>query len=192
MDSLYILYLTLGVLPGTGVCIAFTASMVHVSKQFSKWRPLAVGASVSGIAVGMLVWPPLSSAVADNMGWRGTFLINGALTLHFIPGALLITPANNTGPSNDTTLSLRQAVGSCLQMFKISGAIHISFVYIFLGFSYYTFSSSLPDYLTSTLSTLTSSDAALILSTSGYGGMVSRIVSTGISMEAGREFIHLC
>ncbi|XP_071086263.1 monocarboxylate transporter 13-like [Haliotis cracherodii] len=184
VNDLNVLYFALGVLPGTGACLTYTSTMVHVTKQFSKWRPVAVGISVTGIAIGMLMWPPLSAVTADTTGWRGTCLINGALTLHFIPCAMLITPRNSTNSSDGPVVSLSQTLVSCLQIFRIPGAITVSVAHITLGFSYYTFSTFLPAYVTASLSTITTSEAALIVSTSGYGSMVGRVIFSGISMAS--------
>ncbi|XP_067668188.1 monocarboxylate transporter 13-like [Haliotis asinina] len=186
VNDLNALYFALGALPGTGACLTYTSTMVHVTKQFSKWRPVAVGISVTGIAIGMLTLPPISALAADTTGWRGACLINAALTLHFVPCALLITPRNSTNSSDDPTVSLRQTMVNCLQIFRIPGAITVSIAHITLGFSYYTFSTFLPSYVTASLSSVTTSEAALIVSTSGYGSMAGRVIFSGISMASSK------
>ncbi|XP_046325627.2 monocarboxylate transporter 14-like [Haliotis rufescens] len=89
-SSIHVLYLTLGLLSGVGSSLTFVASTVHVSRQFSRWRPLAIGTASIGGAVGSLTWPPLMSGLVETFGWRGALLINGALLLHMLPGALFI------------------------------------------------------------------------------------------------------
>ncbi|XP_071086288.1 monocarboxylate transporter 13-like [Haliotis cracherodii] len=182
VNDLNVLYFALGVLPGTGACFAYTATMVHVTEQFSKWRPVAVGISVTGLAVGMFTWPPLSAVTADTTGWRGTCLINGALTLHLVPCAMLITPRNSTNSSDGPSVSLRQTVVNCLQVFKIPGTITASIAHIAFGFSLYTFSTFVPEYVTTSISRLTATQAALVVTAPGYGSMAGRIIFSAISM----------
>ncbi|XP_067668186.1 monocarboxylate transporter 13-like [Haliotis asinina] len=180
MNNIYLLYFTLGILPGTGVSIAYTAGMVHVNRQFSKWRPVAVGIAVTGIAIGMLSWPPLSAAVAENMGWRGTFLIYGALTMHFLPCALLIPP-RTVKDVHYPKVSLREIMFNCFKIYRLPGALAFSIAQLTFGFSYYTFATFLPDYLTTSFS-MTSAEAALIVSSSGYGSIFGRVIFCAIAM----------
>ncbi|XP_067668185.1 monocarboxylate transporter 13-like [Haliotis asinina] len=191
VNDLNALYFSLGVFPGTGACLAYTATMIHVTKQFSKWRPVAVGISVTGLAIGMLMWPPLSDVTADTTGWRGTCLINGALTLHFIPCAMLITPKTKPSSSHEQNVSLCQTMVNCLQIFRIPGTVTASIAHITLGFSYYTFNTFVPGYLTSTMSRLTPSQAALIVTAPGYGSMVGRIIFAGISMATEKAAYYI-
>ncbi|XP_071086701.1 monocarboxylate transporter 13-like [Haliotis cracherodii] len=194
MDNIYVLYFTLGVLPGIGVSLVYTATMVHVNKQFSKWRPLAVGTSVTGVAVGILTWPPLSAAVADNMGWRGTFLINGALALHFLPCALWITPRSRSEDSvHCPRVSLRKTIINCFKIYRLPGAFAFSIAQVTFGFCYYTFTTFLPDYVSTPPFNMAASEAALIVSSSGYGSIFGRLIFSGIVMvnTKGSSFIFL-
>ncbi|XP_067668211.1 monocarboxylate transporter 13-like [Haliotis asinina] len=179
MNNIYLLYFTLGIFPGTGVSLAYTAGMVHVNRQFSKWRPIAVGISVTGTAIGMLIWPLLSAAVAENMGWRGTFLINAALTMHFLPCALWITPKNNV---HWPKVSLTETVINCFKIHRLPGAVVFCVALFPFGFGYFTFPTFLPGYVTAPPFSMTSSEAALIVSSSGYGSMIGRVLFSGIAM----------
>ncbi|XP_046325616.1 monocarboxylate transporter 13-like isoform X2 [Haliotis rufescens] len=183
MHNLYVLYFSFGVLPGIGISLGYTANMVNVNTHFSKWRPLAIGVSITGISVGMLIWPPMCSLVSDTLGWQGTFLINGALTLHFIPCALWMTPSNSNDFSNGQSLSVSQTLVNCFQIFRIPGAVTVSIAHVTLGFSYYTFSTFIPEYVTTSMSRLTATQAALVVTTPGYGSMAGRILFSGISMS---------
>ncbi|XP_067668183.1 monocarboxylate transporter 6-like [Haliotis asinina] len=193
MHNLYVLYLTLGVLPGMGICLSYTATMVNVNTQFTKWRPLAVGVSITGLSVGMLIWPPMCSLTADRLGWQGTFLINGALILHFIPCAMWIPPPNTIESPNGQSLSLSQTMVNCFQIFRIPGAVSVSIAHFTLGFSYYTFSTFIPEYVTTSLFKLTTSQAALVVTTPGYGSMAGRVIFSGVSMatERAAKYIFL-
>ncbi|XP_046570701.1 monocarboxylate transporter 4-like [Haliotis rubra] len=182
MNNIYVLYFTLGILPGIGVSLAYTAGMVHLNRQFSKWRPIAVGISVTGTAIGMLTWPLLSAAVAENMGWTGTFLINGALTMNFLPCALWITPRNSKGDVHCPRVSLKETIINCFKIHRLPGALAFCIALLPYGFGYFTFPTFLPDYVTASPFNMTSSEAALIVSSSGYGSMFGRVFFCGIAM----------
>ncbi|XP_071086712.1 monocarboxylate transporter 13-like [Haliotis cracherodii] len=184
VNDLNLMYCALGFLPGAGVCLAYNATMVNVNNQFSKWRPLAVGISVTGIAIGVLVFPPVSAVTADVFGWRGTFLIYGALILHFIPCAVWITPRNNTGDSDSTRVSLGQTIVDFLRLLRSPDVIIVAIAHISLGFGYYTFATFIPDYVTTSPYSMTTSEASLIVSSLGYGSIAGRIIFSGISMAS--------
>ena len=50
-----------------------------VQRWFVRRRGFASGLAVSGIGVGTLVMPPLASLLIEMLGWRGAYLVLGAL-----------------------------------------------------------------------------------------------------------------
>ena len=50
------------------------ANAVVISEYFVRLRPMALGLSFAGVAVGNTVFPIVSSVLIANLGWRGTFL----------------------------------------------------------------------------------------------------------------------
>ena len=50
-----------------------------ISRWFERRRGIALGLSLAGFGVGMLVMPVLASALIAHMGWRGTYRALGAL-----------------------------------------------------------------------------------------------------------------
>ena len=71
------LYLTYGVLAGTGVGIVYGIPIAVVTKWFPDIKGLAVGLTVLGFGVSALVMAPLAQALIETKGILNTFFILG-------------------------------------------------------------------------------------------------------------------
>ncbi|XP_067668184.1 monocarboxylate transporter 3-like [Haliotis asinina] len=192
-SSIYVLYLTLGVLPGVGSSLVFISSTVHLNRLFSRWRPLAAGGATIGGAVAGLVWPQLISSLADAFHWWGALLIHGALVLHMLPCALNIKHKRNM-----TTIQYHIAVpvtwDSKVQKealwkrfrgqvtTKAPGYNSFCLSYFFLGLGIMSFPTFIPDYVMTSLPGHTSSEVALIVSISGAGNILGRCLFSVVAM----------
>ena len=76
--SLWVAYLTYGVGVGVGVGCVYAPMLATVGGWFERRRALALGVTVSGIGLGILVAAPLSARLIDTYGWRVTYLIYAA------------------------------------------------------------------------------------------------------------------
>ena len=74
-SSLWVAYLTYGVGVGVGVGCVYAPMLATVGGWFERRRALALGVTVSGIGLGILVAAPLSAWLIDAYGWRTTYLI---------------------------------------------------------------------------------------------------------------------
>lgn len=72
-------YAAYGLGVGLGVGCAYVPALGAVQRWFVQRRGFASGLAVSGIGVGTLVMPPLASWLIELHGWRGAYLILGAL-----------------------------------------------------------------------------------------------------------------
>ncbi|ELU11320.1 hypothetical protein CAPTEDRAFT_187071 [Capitella teleta] len=79
-------------LAGCGAGAVFISANVIISHYFDKHRSQAATFSLSGMGVGMLVSPLLATCLIDQLGWRGSMLIQSALMAHMIPLGLTFTP----------------------------------------------------------------------------------------------------
>ncbi|ELW63628.1 Monocarboxylate transporter 11 [Tupaia chinensis] len=88
--SLLHLYLGLGLLAGSGWALVFAPALGTLSRYFSRRRVLAVGLALTGNGASSLLLAPALQLLL--LGWRGAFLLLGAITLHLTPCGALLRP----------------------------------------------------------------------------------------------------
>nr|XP_006813741.1 PREDICTED: monocarboxylate transporter 9-like [Saccoglossus kowalevskii] len=91
-NSVYVLYLTYGIIVGIGYGCAYGPCIVIVGQYFHKRHALANGIMCSGMAVGMLAYPPIARSLIDTYGWRGAFIIMSAINLNIAVSGLVMRP----------------------------------------------------------------------------------------------------
>ena len=79
---------------GLGIGMLFIPSVVAVSSYFEKRRSIAIGVAVCGSGVGTFAIAPLASSLLTEYSWKGTFLIEAAILLNCIVGAMVFRPLN--------------------------------------------------------------------------------------------------
>ncbi len=75
---------------GVGIGIVYTTCVVAVTVHLPQYRTIAVGASMSGMALGNFIYPYLANVLKDIYGWRGALIITSGLTLNVCVYAMLI------------------------------------------------------------------------------------------------------
>nr|XP_023024053.1 monocarboxylate transporter 13-like [Leptinotarsa decemlineata]XP_023024054.1 monocarboxylate transporter 13-like [Leptinotarsa decemlineata] len=92
-NSLGMLYLTFGVIGGIGRALTFVTAVVSIAFWFEKKRTIALGLAASGTGVGTILFPPLTTYLLSEYGWRGTMLLLGGCFLQMcVCGALMRDP----------------------------------------------------------------------------------------------------
>jgi MFS family permease len=94
--SLTEVYAAYGLGVGLGVGCAYVPAIGAVQRWFVRRRGFASGLAVSGIGVGTLVMPPLASLLIESWGWRGAYLVLGALAA-VVGGGLALLIENDPG-----------------------------------------------------------------------------------------------
>jgi MFS family permease len=110
--SLPEVYAAYGLGVGLGVGCAYVPAIGAVQRWFVRRRGFASGLAVSGIGVGTLLMPPLASYLIEALGWRGAYLVLGALAAG-IGGGLALLLENDPrdrglGPDGDPPRSSTQ------------------------------------------------------------------------------------
>ncbi|KFV68017.1 Monocarboxylate transporter 2, partial [Dryobates pubescens] len=103
--SILQLYICVGFITGFGLALNLQPSVIIIGKYFLKRRPIANGLAMAGSPVMLCTLAPLNQFLFDNFGWRGSFLILGAILLHCcVAGALFrpIGPAIVAGKTQAT------------------------------------------------------------------------------------------
>ncbi|XP_075228296.1 solute carrier family 16 member hermes isoform X2 [Lycorma delicatula] len=91
-NSITYLYVSYGILVGTGAGLSFPPGIFIVTSYFVKYRGLANGIAISGSALGSIILPPFLRFLLETYGYRGAVLIMGGLTLNVWVGAMLYEP----------------------------------------------------------------------------------------------------
>ncbi|XP_037937310.1 uncharacterized protein LOC119671945 [Teleopsis dalmanni] len=84
---------TYSVINGIGVGLATSAAFVALNHYFKHKRGQAVGLSMAGTAMGMLIMPQLVRILLEGFGFRGAILILAGVALHSTVGSVLLQPA---------------------------------------------------------------------------------------------------
>ncbi|XP_032949066.1 monocarboxylate transporter 1 isoform X2 [Rhinolophus ferrumequinum] len=90
------LYFCIGVIGGLGLAFNLNPALTMIGKYFYKKRPLANGLAMAGSPVFLSTLAPLNQAFFGIYGWRGSFLILGAILLNCCVAGALMRPI---GPS---------------------------------------------------------------------------------------------
>ncbi|XP_071558484.1 uncharacterized protein [Temnothorax nylanderi] len=91
-DSMLYIICSYSVLGGLGTGLAMACSFIALNTFFDKKRGQAVGFSMAGTALAMMVVPLLIHMLLDTYGFRGTTLIVGGWALHSVIGSCLLRP----------------------------------------------------------------------------------------------------
>ena len=104
ITALWQLYLTFGLIVGSGFSVFYGGTMATASRWFVQKRGLALGLVASGIGIGTLVLIPLVERLINATGWSTSYLIIGFATWAImIPCALLMrrSPSENQHPPQE-------------------------------------------------------------------------------------------
>lgn len=92
-NSIEQLYLTIGIIGGSGLSAAYIVGLLTVERWFESRRSLAIGIVSAGTGFGTFVFPPITQYLLDLIGWRLTMLcLSGLLMLVSLVGVFLDDP----------------------------------------------------------------------------------------------------
>ncbi|XP_030631767.1 monocarboxylate transporter 6 [Chanos chanos] len=81
-NSILELYITAGVITGLGFCFSFQPAVTILGHYFEQRRAFANAMSSTGTALGLSTLPFLGHYLHSELGWRGSFLVLGAVLLN--------------------------------------------------------------------------------------------------------------
>ncbi|XP_060884207.1 monocarboxylate transporter 6 [Labrus mixtus] len=115
------LYVTAGVITGLGFCFSFQPAVTILGHYFVRRRAFANAMSSTGTALGLCTLPFLGNYLHEELGWRGSFLVLGAVLLNCcVCGAVMRPleppvrrgqPLMNQGPPSPEEAPVRKDVG---------------------------------------------------------------------------------
>ncbi|XP_055032071.2 monocarboxylate transporter 6 [Misgurnus anguillicaudatus] len=118
--SIVELYITAGVITGLGFCFSFQPAVTILGHYFVRRRPFANAMSSTGTALGLSTLPFLGDYLHKELGWRGSFLVLGAVLLNCCVCGAVMRPlkprkakSNSPKPTKEKRLK-----GGLLGIFK--------------------------------------------------------------------------
>lgn len=98
------LYITAGVITGLGFCFSFQPAVTILGHYFVRRRAFANALSSTGTALGLCVLPFLGNYLHTELGWRGSFLVLGAILLNCCVCGALMRPLQKRRPGGQLLL----------------------------------------------------------------------------------------
>ncbi|KAM4525348.1 monocarboxylate transporter 7-like isoform 2-T2 [Odontesthes bonariensis] len=86
------IYITYGLVTGLGYCLTFLPTVTILSQYFNHRRSLVTAVASTGESLSMFALAPAFSALRDNIGWRHTMVVIGALQSIIIICGVLLRP----------------------------------------------------------------------------------------------------
>jgi MFS family permease len=75
------IYIIFGIIASIGVAGSWVPLMSTIARWFVFRRGLMIGIAAAGIGAGLMIFPPLSSYLISNLGWRTSYIIIGLILL---------------------------------------------------------------------------------------------------------------
>ncbi|XP_067668374.1 monocarboxylate transporter 12-like [Haliotis asinina] len=183
-----LLFISYALVAGLGTGFAQGGCMVSIGYHFPKTSSIVSGLVTCGTGLGVMIHPVLIQHLLSQYGLHGAFLLNGGVMFNLCICAMLLQPSPfETQRKNERLQTGRKRV-SCRQIVQHLRENGVQFFtvltntsFVMLAFSYLCFSISistlylyLPDFFYKSGASL--QDSSLVVSVSGTGSMISRIL----------------
>ena len=199
--SLWQLCVVYSFLFAVGAGGVFGVLMSIIVRWFDRKRGLAIGLTTSGIGLGTIIMPPLSTYLIANLGWRMSYVVIGlmawlliipmALLLKKDPGEMGLLPDGAKSDEDKTERSDLRETGSQSSRFSLLRALKTR-NFCCMGFSWVLFSFCVYMVITHIVPHVTDMGipamrAATILSLIGAISIPGRLLMGRMSDSIGRK-----
>ncbi|XP_053485252.1 monocarboxylate transporter 13 isoform X1 [Ictalurus furcatus] len=193
------LYLTMGLISGSGWALVFTPTIASVMEYFSTRRALAMGLGFTGVGLSSFVFSPLFQYLVDFYGWRGALLILGGLSFNIVGSGALIRPLRpikvvEMSKSNSVSDNCRSFFSRSCEYFELSLLLHRGFIIYSLAVTCFNAGYFIP-YVHlvahSRLVGFSEFQAAFVISSTGVTDILGRVVSGWASDLRHLRSLHL-
>ncbi|KAL4223987.1 hypothetical protein ACF0H5_017446 [Mactra antiquata] len=149
------LFFSHGILTGIGLGLNYTGCMTALNVYFDNYKTIATGLSSIGHNLGMVLYAEVLGLMEEEYGWRGTMLLQGAITFHLCAFASVMLPlaVRNEGKEStnqidrhisDTSLVKKKLIN--VSVFKKVTFILFCVSNVFVNFSQGVYILHLPSY----------------------------------------------
>ena len=104
---LYFVFAAIPLLAGAATPLGYSSVLIRL---FERHLGLSLGLAIMGVGIGAFVLPPLTQQLVVSIGWRGAYVVLGALTLIIGLPAALVATRRAAGPVLRQTGALVSAV----------------------------------------------------------------------------------
>lgn len=185
-QSLPVIIICTGVLPGIGFSLQVVSSNILLSEYFDRKRPLALIFSVTGGGIGIVVFPHIFTTLNQTYGIHGTFLILSALNCHGIMFSILYDVSLANSKPNALAI-LRQIYRTVFdpELLRSSRYTGICVAYLLLYVAYGIPFLFLP--IKNAETGLSKEVTSLLISVSGISNLASRFIMAGLASTSGQR-----
>jgi MFS transporter, OFA family, oxalate/formate antiporter len=196
-QSLFILYVTYGLMAGIGIGLGYIVPLATLIKWFPDKRGFITGLAVAGFGAGALLTAPIAKILVQSVGLFPTFRILGVIYFVMVVGAafLMKNPPEGWKPEGwepDTTeRSDRSGVD-----FELGGALktwqwYTLWAMLFLNVSAGIAIIAEADPIAQEIAGVGAATAALLVSLISIGNGVGRFLWAWLSDAIGRKWVFL-
>ena len=136
MESKILLYLTYGVLGGTGLGIGYISPVSTLVKWFPDRRGMATGLAIMGFGFASAISGPAIKILIDEVGISNTFYILGSIyfTLMFVSAQYLSTPPEGYMPKGFSPSEIKEDLSYLTRMEAIkTGRFYGLWIMLFIN-----------------------------------------------------------
>ncbi|XP_007242054.2 monocarboxylate transporter 13 [Astyanax mexicanus] len=193
------LYLTMGIISGSGWALVFTPAIASVMQYFTTRRSLAMGLGFTGVGLSSFAFSPLFQYLVQTYTWRGALLILGGLSLNMVACGALIRPLKPPKVMEQAESSCKSSgcasfLSRVCEYFELSLLTHRGFITYSVAVTFFNAGYFIPYVHLVAHSRLTGFSeykAAFVISATGVTDIVGRVVSGWASDLHRVRTVHL-
>ena len=195
--SLWILYLTYGLMAGIGIGLGYIVPVATLIKWFPDKRGFITGIAVAGFGAGALVTAPIAKQLVQGVGLFPTFAILGILYLVMVVGAALFMKNPPEGWTPEGWEPEEEESGERTGVdYELGGALktwqwYALWALLFLNVTAGIAIISEADPIAQEVSGVAPATAAWLVSIISVGNAVGRFLWAWLSDAIGRKWVFL-
>jgi predicted MFS family arabinose efflux permease len=183
IDTVWQIYLVLGIIVGTGMGGSFVPLMSTVARWFVEKRSMMTGIVAAGVSIGTFAGPPVANRLISILGWRTSYAAMGGTVsaIVILLAQILKRDPSEVGQSaygasvlSGKETAVKAETPSLMSAFRVGQLWMVYAIFFCLGYCAFAVMVHITPY--SIDHGTSAPTAAYILATVGGGGIIGRIV----------------